>query len=367
MEKTAYLNAFNMVPYLGPRRIKSLLRYIPDPAEAWKAPVSFLQKVDGWGSLAQKFAGERSRIDVKYEWDKLQNSGIWVLTEEDPQYPDLLQEIFYPPLLIYGEGELKNGEITIAIVGSRKATAYGKEIALKFARELAYLGVTVVSGMALGIDSWAHKGALEGGGRTIAVLGSGADVCYPPQNRFLKHQIGTSGAVISEFPVGTKPIPQHFPRRNRIISGLSMGTVVVEAMEKSGALITADFALEQGREVFAVPGNINSPYSRGCNRLIKQGAKVLDALDDILEEVGLAITESGGSKNEDGEHKETGQMSFLEKEEEDLLNLVSFQPTHADEIIREGDLSPSKFSELILNLEMKGFVRQLPGKYFMRI
>ena len=171
------------------------------------------------------------------------------------------------------------------MVGSRKSTLYGREITLKLSAELAAMGITVVSGMALGIDTWAHQGALDAGGRTVAVLGSGVDICYPARNRRLKEDITRQGAVISEFPPGTTPVPQNFPQRNRIISGISLGTIVVEAMERSGALITADFALEQGREVFAVPGNINSPYSRGCNRLIKQGAKLVEKVDDILDEL----------------------------------------------------------------------------------
>lgn len=359
MEKTAYLNAFNLIPFIGPKRLTSLLNIIPDLQEAWHAPLNKLKQAEGWASLAGKFIEERAKINVEAEWHKLQKSGICALPYDDPQYPRLLKEIHSPPLMIYVDGELRDNDVCLAIVGSRKSTLYGKEIASKLAGELAALDFTVVSGMASGVDTWAHKGALDAGGRTTAVLGSGVDVCYPAQNRSLKQKIPQQGAVISEFPLGTTPVPQNFPRRNRIISGLTLGTIVVEAMERSGALITTDFALEQGREVFAVPGNINSPYSRGCNRLIKQGAKLIESVDDVLEELELLINKS--------ESAQTEQMSLLDAEEEEMLNLVPYQPVHADELVQLSGKPAAQLSGMLLKLELKGLIQQLSGKYFVRV
>lgn len=351
-----------MVPFLGPKSIKRLLRSIPDPGKAWHAPLNLLKQAEGWGRLAEKFIQERPGIDVEKEWEKIRNYGIQVFSEEDPGYFSLLKEIHSPPILIYAEGDPGKEAKMLAVVGSRKSTLYGKEIALKLSAELASLGITVVSGMALGIDTWAHNGALDAGGRTIAVLGSGVDICYPKGNYKLKKKISEQGAVISEFPLGTTPVPQNFPRRNRIISGMTLGTIVVEAMERSGALITADFALEQGREVFAVPGNINSPYSRGCNRLIKQGAKLVESIEDVLEELELLINRSGTEPKQ-----QQMQIYDIGDEEEKVLSLVPYQPSHADEIIRQSELPASKLNGILLNLELKGLVRQLPGKYFIRI
>ncbi len=359
MEKTGYLNAFNKMPFVGAKRVNSLLKLIPDVEKAWYAPLNTLKQAEGWANLADKFVAERSKIRVEEEWEKVQKSGFNVIALDDPEYPRLLKEIHSPPILIYIDGELRDDEASLAIVGSRKSTLYGREIALKFARELVSHGITVVSGMALGIDTWAHNGALEAEGRTIAVLGSGVDVCYPAKNYELKKKIPQRGAVISEFPLGNTPVPQNFPQRNRIISGLTLGTIVVEAMERSGALITTDFALEQGREVFAVPGNINSPYSRGCNRLIKQGAKLVESVDDILEELELLINKTGAGQGK--------QMSLLDPEEERVLTQVPYQPVHADELIQLSGLSASKLSALMLSLELKGLVKQLSGKYFMRV
>lgn len=360
MVKLAYLHALNLIPYLGPKRMMALKEYFPDPEKAWHAPLGALKNIPGWGKIAGEFVTDRAGINVEEEWKKIKDSGIGVLSMDDPCYPSLLKETYLPPAVIYTDGEFREEELRVAMVGSRKSTLYGHEAARKLAGELATMGITIVSGMAMGIDTKAHQGALDVGGRTVAVLGSGVDVCYPAQNRRLKENITRHGVVISEFPPGTTPIPQNFPQRNRIISGISLGTIVVEAMEKSGALITADFALEQGREVFAVPGNINSPYSRGCNRLIKQGAKLVETVDDILEELELFI-----NNKDDGEG--TKQMTLADAEEEKLLTLIPFQPTHVDEIVRLSELPLSKLNGILLNLELKGFLNQLPGKYFIRM
>ncbi len=360
MVKLPYLHALNMIPCLGPKSIEALREYFPDPEEAWRAPPGALRNIPGWGKLAAKFVADRAEISVEEEWKKIENSGIVVLSMDDPRYPLLLKEIHSPPPVIYVDGELGEGEARVAMVGSRKSTLYGREVALKLSGELAAMGIAVVSGMAMGIDTWSLRGALDVGGRTIAVLGSGVDVCYPARNRRLKADISRRGAVISEFPPGTTPLPRNFPQRNRIISGISLGVVLVVAMERCGALITADFALEQGREVFAVPGNINSPYSRGCNRLIKQGAKLVESVDDILEELDHLVQKketTGGVR----------QMTLDDAEEEKMLTLIPFQPIHFDEIVRLSGLPSSRLNGILLNLELKGFLNQLPGKYFVRM
>jgi DNA processing protein len=246
-------------------------------------------------------------------------------------------------------------------VGSRKTTPYGRWFTEKVSQELARQGMTIVSGMARGIDSWAHLGAISGGGRTIAVLGCGVDVIYPSENRDLFTKIIDHGAILSEFPMGSPPEGGHFPRRNRVISGLSIGVVVVQASEKSGSLITAGFALEQGREVFAVPGNVGTEGSRGTHRLIKEGAKLVESSEDILEELlpqwrkGREITPTVEIPKPD-----------LTEEERVLYELLGESPLHIDTIIRESRLDPGKVSSLLLNLELKELISQLSGKFFSR-
>ncbi|HWI41647.1 MAG TPA: DNA-processing protein DprA, partial [Verrucomicrobiae bacterium] len=241
----------------------------------------------------------------------------------------------------------------VSVVGSRSATTYGADVAGQISSELAAAGVTVVSGMARGIDTAAHRGALKGGGRTVAVLGCGIDVVYPPENRRLLEETAAAGAVVTEFPMGTAPLAENFPRRNRIISGLSRGVLVVEAAENSGSLITAEYALEQGREVFAVPGNIAYAGSRGTNRLIKQGAKLVDSVEDILAELPVARTAP------------TAAPSFsLTPEEAEVFALIAGGPLHIDDIIVKCELTVGEVSSILLRLELKGAVTQLPGKHF---
>ena len=253
----------------------------------------------------------------------------------------------------------------MAIVGSRRCTFYGREVASRLAADLASAGFTVVSGMALGIDTAAHEGALEAGGRTIAVLGCSVERSYPAANRDLMEQIINSGAVISEFSLDTPPLPQHFPRRNRIISGLALGTVVVEASQKSGALITAFYALDQNREVFAVPGNVGSPYSRGCHRLIKEGARLVETAEDIIEELGISAA-GGSAAAEAAASAKEQKIDALEDAERRLLELIPYHPLHIDEIVRLSGADAARAGAYLISLELKGLVRQLPGKYFIR-
>jgi DNA processing protein len=250
-------------------------------------------------------------------------------------------------------------KLAVAIVGSRKPSPYGLLVAEKLAKDLAAVGITVISGMARGIDTAGHKGALAGSGRTVAVLGCGPDVIYPRENKRLMENIAENGAVISEYPLETAPEPWHFPARNRIISGLSLGTVVVEAAEKSGALITADFALEQGRDVMAVPGSIASALSRGPHRLIRQGARLVEGAGDIIDELGL-------EKIFPVPEEDSGGKVKMSAEEEALYGLLSLEPVHLDDLIERTGLSPQKAMAALMYLEIKGLARQMPGKLYVR-
>jgi DNA processing protein len=281
------------------------------------------------------------------------------LIRESSNYPALLRKIHDPPRELWGEGDLQSLSLGffIAIVGARECTPYGEQTAFKLAKELAQVGVTVVSGLAYGIDTAAHKGALAGGGKTIGVLGCGIDVNYPAGNVGLRKQMIQNGAVISELAPGTKGAPWTFPQRNRIISGLSRGTVVVEAGLKSGSLITTHSALEQGREVFAVPGNISSPMSEGCHRLIQTGAKLVTGVKDILEEFGEEF--------KTGVSKKTPVVGVeVSKEEGAVLKLLSVGPLHMDELLASSGLSIEKMSTVLIELEMGGRIKSLPGSRF---
>lgn len=359
-----YHNALNSISFLGPRRIAALLKHFGTAETAWGASSDQITAVLKLQKNTKKLDQERSKLDPQKLWAHLAEHEINCISADCPGYPLLLKQIPDPPLLYYRGSLLNIDQPAVAIVGSRRCTFYGREVAHRLASELAAAGVTVVSGMALGIDTAAHQGALENKGYTAAVLGCGVDRCYPPGNIELMEQIINEGALISEFPPGTEPRPVNFPQRNRIISGLSLGCVVVEATAKSGALITAHNALEQNREVFAVPGNIGSPYSLGSHRLIKEGARLVESSADILEELNLDSFNNQSSEE---------QLSLekcgisLTEDEKNLLNLIPYQPMHIDDIIRESGLKASAVSVILLSLELKSSIRQTPGKYFCRI
>ena len=362
-ENIFYWLALSLVPGVGSILIKRLLDRFKTPETVFRAPMKELLKIEG---LGVKVAGEIQRGPlekvVRRELSLLNEVGGKIITLKDDDYPKRLKDIYDPPALLYVRGELRNeDELAIAIVGSRKTSPYGRWFTEKIAQDLAYHKVTVVSGIARGIDSVAHRGALQGGGRTIAVLGCGVDVIYPSENRNLFYQIIEQGAILSEFPMGSPPEGGHFPRRNRIISGLSIGVVIVQASAESGSLITAGYALEQGREVFAVPGNVGAEGSRGTNRLIKEGAKLVESTEDILEEILPQW------KRE----KETtptieAPMPDLSREEKVLYRLLGDTPLHIDAMIRETQLDPGRVSSLLLNLELKGLICQWPGKCFSK-
>ena len=301
-------------------------------------------------------------LDVDGRWkretERAAAAGVRIVTLDDEGYPANLRQIVDPPPVLYVRGEITGDDAeAVAIVGSRAATGYGRATAAVLSRELASRGVTVVSGLARGIDSSAHHGALEGGGRTIAVLGSGMDRVYPPENRPLAESVSRSGAVVTEFPFSSRPDRWHFPLRNRIISGLSLGVVVVEAAERSGALITGRMALEQNREVFAVPGNISSPVSAGPNSLIRDGAKLVSRVEDILEEFPRLAG------------REVLQLQLpqpLTEEESSLLSHLGSEPVPVDDLIRRSALSSARALSLLTALELKGLVDRQAGRGYVR-
>jgi len=365
-EELIYLNALNRVSFLGPVRIAALLKRCGSSREAWHAAAAGLVDIPELKGFVERLLEESRRIDPLREWRRLQQLNIVCLSLNSPEYPPLLKEIPQPPPLLYCRGRwLERDSQAVAIVGSRRCTFYGREVASRLAADLASAGFTVVSGMALGIDTAAHEGALEAGGRTIAVLGCSVERSYPAANRDLMEQIINSGAVISEFSLDTPPLPQHFPRRNRIISGLALGTVVVEASQKSGALITAFYALDQNREVFAVPGNVGSPYSRGCHRLIKEGARLVETAEDIIEELGISAA-GGSAAAEAAASAKEQKIDALEDAERRLLELIPYHPLHIDEIVRLSGADAARAGAYLISLELKGLVCQLPGKYFIR-
>ncbi len=362
-----YLNALNRVSFLGPLRIGAMLKRCGTAREAWSASAALLGDIPELKGFEERLLEERRRIHPQREWRRLQQLNIGCLSVNSPRYPPLLKRISQPPPLLYCLGEWREEDnLALAIVGSRRCTFYGKEVASRLAGELAGAGFTIVSGMALGIDTAAHDGALGAKGRSVAVLGCSVERCYPAANRDLMKALIKNGAVVSEFPLDTPPLPQHFPRRNRIISGLSLGAVVVEASRKSGALITAYYALEQNREVFAVPGNVGSPYSRGSHRLIKEGARLVEGAEDILEELGI-VAAGGLSLPEDLSEAREQKVAALEDDERRILGLIPYQPLHIDEIVRLGGEDAAETGARLLSLELKGLIRQLPGKYFIQV
>ena len=364
-EDLKYLLALNKIPGIGCKRFMSLLEYYKNGKTIWnlsKKDLMYVPNIDE--KVSDSIIKQRTIIDPDKELLETIKKGINVVTIFDDNYPFLLKNIYDPPPIIYFKGELSQDKdnFSIAVVGSRKPTYYGRYVAEKISKQLALEGITVVSGMAIGVDTFAHKGSLAGGGRTIAVLGSGIDVPYPNRNINLMMEIAMNGAVISEFPPGTKPLPAHFPMRNRIISGLSLGILVVEAGPRSGALITADCGLEQGREVFSVPGNITSVNSKGTNRLIKQGAKLVDSVEDILEEFCLINLER--SSNNDFKDNEVDDE--LSEEEKLVMQNIIGQNITTDYIVNMTGFSPKKVNLILSKLELKGKIKQLPGNTILK-
>ena len=367
--REAYI-ALNMVDGVGPVRVRALRDRFGEPQAILSASKGELMQVEGVGEeVARSINSWREKVDLDAELQRIEKAGVRVVTRDDPEYLKNLREIYDPPLVLYVKGILTERDaLAIAVVGSRRTTLYGQDMARKLAFQLARIGVTVVSGLARGIDTAAHNGALQAKGRTIAVIGCGIDVMYPAENKKLADEIvEKGGAVVTEFPFGVQPDRQNFPMRNRIISGASLGVVVVEANLKSGALITANQAGEQGRQVFAVPGRADSILSKGAHKLIKDGAKLTEDVEDILSEFEYLLPKTARESAELGlEGGGTKPALQLSETEEKVMAQIGKEEVAIDEIIRASGLTTACVSATLLALEMKRLVRQLPGKQYVR-
>ena len=359
-EELKYWLAFNKVPRIGRVRIGMLEAHFGTLEQAWRAGLTELTAAGLDSRTATTVATRKLRIDPDAELEQVVKAGIRAYTWHDDEYPARLKEIYDVPPVLYVRGELSpDDERSIAVVGTRKPSAYGREVAYQLTQDVAKSGVTIVSGLALGIDAVAHQAAVDAGRRTVAVLGSGVDVIYPWRHAKLVERIVENGAIVSEHPLGTRPSAQHFPRRNRIMSGMTLGTVVIEAGEKSGALLTAHHALEQNREVFAVPGNVFAPTSRGTNRLIRDSAaKLVIDYKDVLQELNLSYV---------GEQIEMAAHFPEDDNEAALLGFVTYDPVHIDEVVRSSGMDISLVSGALAMMELKGVVRQVGGMNYIRI
>lgn len=371
-----YWVALKSIEGVGNIGFKNLVEAFGNPRNVFNTSCQALAVVPGIGrKTATHIKDFNEWHKTEAELESVKKYDAQIITYQHPSYPKSLLNIYDFPALFYIRGFLKEDDINIAVVGSRLASTYGKFSTERLCRELALKGITVVSGLARGIDSAAHRGALAGGGRTIAVLGCGLDIVYPSENENLCEEIVSRGAVITEFPFGTPPNSQNFPSRNRIISGLSLGVVVVEANEKSGSLITARLALEQGREVFAVPGTIDSAGSRGTHKLIKQGAKLIENVYDILDEILPQLDKSkehslhtsicGQDSREEKKTRETKVFAGLTDSEKSILKVISSEAVEVDGIITAAGLKASDVLNILLTMELKGIIKQLPGKKFV--
>lgn len=358
-DNTRFYLAFNLVNGIGPARLDRLIERCGSIEGAWRAtPGDMLAAGLDARSAQALIAGQRT-IDIDAAMERAERAGVQLLTREHDAYPAILAQIPGAPPLLYVRGQLAAVDAwSVAVVGTRSPTSYGKEAAQRLAGDLAGAGVTIVSGLAIGIDTIAHRAALEQGGRTIAVLACGADMVYPERNRALAAEICEAGAIVSEFPLGAKPTPQMFPVRNRLISGLALGTLVVEAPHGSGALITVEFALEQGREVLAVPGTIFSRMSQGTNALIRNGAAMVTQAQDVLDALNLNTLEV----------QQEVQAAFPDDPAEAaLLTHLSFEPQHVDELRRACGMPVAEVSALLAMMELKGMVRQAGAMQFVRV
>ncbi|HHV29858.1 MAG TPA: DNA-protecting protein DprA [Clostridium sp.] len=353
------------IPGVGAVKSRKLLEYFGDTHNVWNARedelrhLPFLNKTDILNLTSVKF-----KQNVDRHLENIYKNDIKIITLEDELYPLYLKNIYDPPVVLYMKGAIQAEEKYLAVVGSRRATSYGLDMAKKISYELAGYGITVVSGMARGIDSFAHKGALEAKGRTIAVLGCGLDIVYPYENKKLMESIVENGACLSEYLPGTTPVAGNFPARNRIISGISLGVIVIEAGERSGSLITANLALDQGREVFALPGNVNSMNSTGTNKLIKEGAKIVTGIDDILEELNICFTEEKIKDFFTKNLKDDRLFMGLDDDEKKVAECLKLESMHIDVIARKTGFSIQLVNSILIMLELKGVVEQLPGKIF---
>jgi DNA processing protein len=370
---TAWL-AIHLLPGVGPLTARRALDVHGDPREvAFRLPAAAWRELPGIdAAAAHEIVAARPALmrRVEAEWDAAVRRDLRIVARDDPEYPSMLAALPDAPVILYVKGDLLDGRVRLAMVGSRRATAYGRQVARGLAAELAELGIEIVSGGARGIDTWAHRGALEAGGRTVAVLGCGFAHTYPPENEALFEAIAASGAILSEFPIETSPLPENFPRRNRLISALSAATIIVEAADKSGSLITAGHALEQGREVMAVPGPVTSEQSRGCPSLIQQGAKLVQTVEDVLGELSpmyrdaLASSEPGLATPDPIEG--AGQVRGLSPDESAVLALFDDpRPVHVDRLAELATFGIARLQTALFGLALRGCIDPLAGGYYV--
>ncbi len=360
MHDVRYWVGFNRVYGVGPTKVRALIDHFGDLEAAWNAGPSDLKEAGLDRRSIENLLNTRVKLDLDQEVDRVHKAGARIVIWDDPDYPPLLKNLPDAPPVLYLKGQMNTAdrEWTVAVVGTRRATAYGRQAAETLATDLVRNGITVVSGLARGIDACAHEAALKAGGRTLGVLACGIDQVYPPEHARLAARIVEQGALLTEAACGSPPEAGNFPARNRIISGLARGTVIIEAAEDSGSLITARYTIEQKRKLYAVPGNISSLVSKGPNSLIKQGAVLIESSADILKDLGVRNPAAG-----------TGIMQTLPSlspEEEAIFGCLSGEPKHIDKIMNESRTDAGRLSALLMSLELKGVARQLPGKYFLR-
>ena len=355
----------NMISGIGTITFRTLIEHLGSVESILKCPKSQLEAIPGIGpKIADRIVNGAKEVDVDKEIKFAESNNIKIVPYSSPEFPQNLKSIYDPPLLLYIKGEIvKNDTIALAIVGARRCSYYGLAQAERFARQLSQVGFCIVSGMARGIDTSAHQGVVKGKGRTIAVLGCGLGSIYPRENKELAEKIAANGAVISELPMNTPPNSRNFPPRNRIISGLSLGVLIVESTIASGSLITARWALEHGKEVFAIPGNIDNHYSKGTNKLIKEGAKLVEGINDIIEELG-PLAES--MYTEDNKKIEDVRSLTLNSQENKIFSLLSSIPIDIDEITLKSGLPASNVASTLMILEVRKLVTQLSGKRFVK-
>lgn len=354
----------SMVPGIGAARLRSLVNHFGDPQSVFGASERELAEAEGIDrSLARRITSERNvEEEIQLQLSRLNKAEARIVTLWDKEFPENLKKIYDPPVMLFVRGQLTvSDKFSISVVGTRNPTTYGKHVAEKFAAEIAEYGVVVVSGLARGVDTIAHATTVRSGGRTIAILGSGVDVIYPGENKRLAEQILVGGAIMSEYYMGTKPDAVNFPRRNRIISGITLGTILIETDVNGGAMITASFALDQNREVFAVPGQVFERKGRGTNRLIKEGrAKLVEDISDVVEELRYKLKPI---LKDQPKPQAKIQLSIFEQK---VFDSLSQDAVHVDVLADRCKLSTSDILVQLLGLELKGVVKQLPGKYFVR-
>jgi DNA processing protein len=361
---------------VGATTFAKLIKHFGSADRALGASVSELAKVNGIGfKRAEQIVATRGKFDVKTELELAARLGVWIINLDDKRYPPALRQIYDPPPVIYIKGSLsREDNLAISIVGSRRCSLYGQEQSSRLAHFLSSAGFTICSGMARGIDTAAHQGALSAGGRTIAVQGCGLANIYPPENKKLFELIAESGACISELPLQYEPLSENFPPRNRIIAGLSLGTIVIEAGQRSGALISARMAIENNREVMAVPGKIDSPLSKGTHRLIKQGAKLIESVEDVMEALGYIgeqLEEHASAATEEAAEKIESPLFEIKElklsgNEKAIFEGLSKEPLHIEQIINDTDLAAGSVNAGLVSLRLKGLVKHLPGNLFVR-